>query len=613
MHRLSSFFGVIKNVSKEKTRNFCIIAHIDHGKSTLADRLIEYCKAVAEREMSNQILDNMDLERERGITIKARAVKLNYLGENNEEYTLNIIDTPGHVDFSYEVSRSLAACEGALLVVDAAQGIEAQTLANTYLAIEHGLEVVPVINKIDLPSAEPERVKHEIEEVIGIPAADAPLISAKLGLNIGDVLERIITHIPPPGGDDNARLSAIIFDSQYDAYRGVIVYIRVMDGKIKPGDRIKMMGTGAEFTVLETGFLKPLGFELCKELSAGEVGFFTAGIKNVRDTQVGDTVTNADKPAEKPLPGYRKVTPMVFSGVYPADGAKYPDLRDALEKLKLNDASLTFEPESSTALGFGFRCGFLGLLHMEIIQERLEREYGLDLITTAPSVVYKIRKTNGADVYIDNPLKYPGPTEIDWAEEPFVSASIISPTDYVGNIMELCQDRRGEFKDMKYIDSSRVELHYALPLNEIIYDFFDALKSRTRGFASLDYEFSGYRKSSLTKLDILLNGDPVDALSFIVHTDKAYGRARKIVEKLKQNIPRQLFEIPVQATVGNKIIARETVKALRKDVLSKCYGGDITRKKKLLEKQKEGKKRMRSLGSVEVPQEAFMAVLKLDE
>ena len=598
---------------KNKIRNFCIIAHIDHGKSTLADRLLENCKAVTAREMSAQLLDNMDLERERGITIKAHAVKLNYVDENNDEYILNLIDTPGHVDFNYEVSRSLAACEGAILVVDAAQGIEAQTLANTYLAIEHGLEVVPVINKIDLPGADPERVKQEIEDVIGIPAADAPLISAKLGKNIEDVLKCITTHIPPPAGDDDAPLRAIIFDSQYDAYRGVIVYIRVMDGVIKPGLEIKMFATGARFTVLETGYLRPLGLELSDSLSAGEVGFFTASIKNVKDTQVGDTVTSVQNPTLTPLPGYRKVHPMVFSGVYPADGAKYPDLRDALDKLKLNDASLTFEPESSIALGFGFRCGFLGLLHMEVIQERLEREYNLDLITTAPSVIYKIMKTNGTEVYIDNPLNYPNPTVIDWAEEPFVAANIISPTDYVGNIMELCQERRGEFKDMKYLDATRVEIHYSLPLNEIIYDFFDALKSRTRGYASLDYELSGYRKSSLVKLDILLNGDPVDALSFIVHTDKAYARARRIVEKLKENIPRQMFEVPIQATIGNKIIARETVKAMRKDVLSKCYGGDITRKKKLLEKQKEGKKRMRNLGNVEVPQEAFMAVLKLDE
>jgi len=598
---------------KELIRNFSIIAHIDHGKSTLADRLLETCNAVTSREMENQLLDNMELERERGITIKARAVKLGYKAKDGKEYTLNLIDTPGHVDFNYEVSRSLAACEGAILVVDAAQGIEAQTLANTYLAIEHGLEVVPVVNKIDLPSADPERVIHEIEDIIGIPAEDAPLVSAKMGINIEGVLEKIVEAVPAPAGDDSAPLKAIIFDSQYDAYRGVIVYIRVMDGKIRPGMNVRMMATGAEFNVVETGYLRPLGMEPCGELSAGEVGYFTASIKNVKDTQVGDTVTGVETPAAEALPGYRKVQPMVFSGVYPADGAKYPDLRDALDKLKLNDASLSYEPESSVALGFGFRCGFLGLLHMEIIQERLEREYNLDLITTAPSVIYKIRKTNGEVVMIDNPLNYPSPTEIEWAEEPFVAANIITPTDYVGNIMDLCQDRRGVFKDMKYLEETRVELHYDLPLNEIIYDFFDALKSRTRGYASLDYELTGYRKSDLVKLDIMLNGDVVDALSFIVHTEKAYARARRIAEKLKENIPRQLFEIPVQATIGNKIIARETVKALRKDVLAKCYGGDITRKKKLLEKQKEGKKRMRSLGTVEVPQEAFMAVLKLDE
>ncbi len=598
---------------KNHIRNFSIIAHIDHGKSTLADRLLEKCNAVTSREMESQLLDNMELERERGITIKARAVKLNYLANDGETYTLNLIDTPGHVDFNYEVSRSLAACEGALLVVDAAQGIEAQTLANTYLAIEHGLEVAPVINKIDLPSADPDRVAHEIEDVIGIPALDSPRISAKTGINIEGVLEQIVREIPAPEGDDDAPLRAIIFDSQYDAYRGVIVYLRVMDGTIKPGMRIRMMATGAEFDLVEVGYLRPLGYEPTDCLSAGEVGYLTASIKNVKDTQVGDTVTSVDNPATEPLPGYRKVQPMVFSGIYPADGAKYPDLRDALDKLRLNDASLTFEPESSVALGFGYRCGFLGLLHMEIIQERLEREYNLDLITTAPSVVYKIKKTNGEEVMIDNPLNYPNPTEIDWAEEPFVAASIITPTDYVGNIMELCQDRRGVFKDMKYLEETRVEMHYDMPLNEIIYDFFDALKSRTRGYASLDYELCGYRKSDLVKLDIMLNGEVVDALSFIVHTEKAYARARRIAEKLKEHIPRQLFEIPVQASIGNKIIARETVKAMRKDVLAKCYGGDITRKKKLLEKQKEGKKRMRSLGSVEVPQEAFMAVLKLDE
>ena len=599
--------------NKENIRNFCIIAHIDHGKSTLADRLLEKCKAVTEREMENQLLDDMELERERGITIKARAVRLDYISKDGGEYVLNLIDTPGHVDFNYEVSRSLAACEGALLVVDASQGIEAQTLANTYLAIEHDLEVLPVINKIDLPSADPERVKAEVEDIIGIPAEDAPAISAKMGINIEDVLEYAVENIPAPKGDENAPLRAIIFDSRYDSYRGVVVYIRVMEGEIRPGMKIKLMASGAEFDVVETGYMLPRGERPTKVLSAGEVGFFTASIKNVKDTQVGDTVTSLENPASEPLPGYRTVRPMVFSGVYPADGAKYPDLRDALDKLKLNDASLTYEPESSAALGFGFRCGFLGLLHMEVIQERLEREYNLDLITTAPSVIYKVRKTDGEELMITNPLNYPNPSEIEWAEEPFVSANIIAPTEYIGNIMELCQERRGEYKDTKYLDATRVEVHYDLPLNEIIYDFFDALKSRTRGYASLDYELQGYRKSDLVKLDILLNGEAVDALSFIVHSEKAYQRARRLAEKLKEHIPRQLFEIPIQATIGSKIIARETVKALRKDVLAKCYGGDITRKKKLLEKQKEGKKRMRNLGSVEVPQDAFMAVLKLDE
>ncbi len=598
---------------KENIRNFCIIAHIDHGKSTLADRLLEKCKAVTEREMENQLLDDMELERERGITIKARAVRLDYIAESGEEYVLNLIDTPGHVDFNYEVSRSLAACEGALLVVDASQGIEAQTLANTYLAIEHNLEVLPVINKIDLPSADPERVKGEVEDIIGIPAEDAPAISAKMGINIESVLEYAVENIPAPKGEDDAPLRAIIFDSRYDSYRGVVVYIRVMEGEIKPGMKIKLMASGAEFDVVETGYMLPRGEKQTKGLTAGEVGFFTASIKSVKDTQVGDTVTSFENPADEPLPGYRTVRPMVFSGVYPADGAKYPDLRDALDKLKLNDASLTYEPESSAALGFGFRCGFLGLLHMEVIQERLEREYNLDLITTAPSVIYKVKKTDGEELMITNPLNYPNPSEIEWAEEPFVAANIIAPTEYIGNIMELCQERRGEYKDTKYLDATRVEIHYNLPLNEIIYDFFDAIKSRTRGYASLDYELLGYRKSELVKLDILLNGDPVDALSFIVHAEKAYARARRLAEKLKEHIPRQLFEIPIQATIGSKIIARETVKALRKDVLAKCYGGDITRKKKLLEKQKEGKKRMRNLGSVEVPQDAFMAVLKLDE
>lgn len=599
---------------QNKIRNFSIIAHIDHGKSTLSDRLIECCNAVDKRSMSEQILDNMEIERERGITIKARAVQLHYNAQDGNTYILNLIDTPGHVDFNYEVSRSLAACEGAVLVVDAAQGIEAQTLANTYLALEHNLEVLPVVNKIDLPSADPQRVKREIEDIIGIPAIDAPEISAKQGINISAVLEDIIRHVPAPKGDPSARLKALIFDSQYDSYKGVIVYIRVFEGSIKPEMEIKMMNSGAVYRVVEVGHLHPIGMEAnLNGLSAGDVGYFTASIKNVQDTEVGDTVTDAENPTDTAMPGYRKVQPMVFSGIYTADGAKYPDLRDALEKLRLNDASLTFEPESSISLGFGFRCGFLGLLHMEIIQERLEREYNLDLITTAPSVIYEVEKTNGERIQIDNPLNFPNPSEIVKAYEPFVAASIITPASYVGNIMELCQDRRGEFKNMTYLDTERVELHYSLPLNEIIYDFFDALKSRTKGYASLDYELSGYKESSLVKLDILLNGDPVDALSFIVHADKAYPRARRIAEKLKEHIPRQQFEIPIQAAIGSKIIARETVKAVRKDVLAKCYGGDITRKKKLLEKQKEGKKRMRSLGSVSVPQEAFMAVLKLDE
>jgi GTP-binding protein LepA len=600
-------------IDQSKIRNFSIIAHIDHGKSTLADRLLEHCNAVSARDMENQLLDNMELERERGITIKARAVKLEYTASDGETYSLNLIDTPGHVDFNYEVSRSLAACEGAVLVVDASQGIEAQTLANTYLAIEHDLEVLPVLNKIDLPSADPVRVKEEIERVIGIPAMDAPEISAKNGINIGSVLEDVVKNIPAPKGDPKAPLQALIFDSQYDSYRGVIVYLRVINGVIRPDMDIRMMFSGAEYKVVETGFLRPIGMEPTQSLSAGQVGYFTASIKNVKDTQVGDTVTDASRPAAEALPGYRKVQPMVFSGIYTIDGAKYPDLRDALEKLKLNDASLSFEPESSAALGFGFRCGFLGLLHMEIIQERLDREYNLDLITTAPSVIYRVTKTSGEVLMIDNPLNYPNPSEIELAEEPFVAATILTPSEYVGNIMDLCQDRRGEYKNMSYLDEDRVELHYELPLNEIIYDFFDALKSRTRGYASLDYEFLEYRPSDLVKLDILLNGEIVDALSFIVHTDKAYPRGRKIAEKLKENIPRQLFEVPVQAAVGGKIIARETIKAVRKDVLAKCYGGDITRKKKLLEKQKEGKKRMRNLGSVSVPQEAFMAVLKLDE
>ena len=595
-----------------KLRNFSIIAHIDHGKSTLADRLLEECQAVEAREMEDQILDNMDLERERGITIKARAVRLKYTADDGETYILNLIDTPGHVDFNYEVSRSLAACEGAVLVVDASQGVEAQTLANTYLAIDAGLEVLPVINKIDLPAADPQRVKQEIEDIIGLPAEDAPEISAKNGINIRSVLEMIVKDLPAPTGDRTKPLRALIFDSQYDSYKGVIVYFRVMDGVIRQGMDVKMMSGGAVYKVVEVGYLHPKGMEPTDALGAGEVGYFTASIKTVSDTRVGDTVTEAENPAAEPLQGYKEVQPMVFSGIYPADGAKYQDLRDALEKLKLNDASMSYEPESSIALGFGFRCGFLGLLHMEIIQERLEREYDLDLITTAPNVVYRITKTNGESMYVYTPLDYPDPADIQLAEEPYAKVSLISPQEYVGNIMELCQNRRGEFKDMVYLDASRVELHYEMPLNEIIYDFFDCLKSKTRGYASLDYEVTGYRASNLVKLDILLNGEVVDALSFILHADKAYARARKICEKLKENIPRQLFEIPVQAAIGSKIIARETIKALRKDVLAKCYGGDITRKKKLLEKQKEGKKRMRSFGTVEVPQEAFMAVLKLD-
>ncbi|MEG1404433.1 MAG: translation elongation factor 4 [Oscillospiraceae bacterium] len=598
---------------QSKIRNFSIIAHIDHGKSTLADRLLELCGAVDIRDMSMQVLDNMDLERERGITIKARAVGMPYTAEDGITYTLNLIDTPGHVDFNYEVSRSLAACEGALLVVDASQGIEAQTMANTYLALEHNLEVLPVINKIDLPGADPLRTKTEIEDIIGIPALDAPEISAKMGLNIKAVLETVVKNIPAPGGDPTAPLRALVFDSQFESYRGVIVYMRVMDGEISKDMEVLMMASRAKYNIVEVGHLRAFGLEPCAKLSAGDVGYFTASIKNVTETQVGDTVTGLRNPASEPVPGYRPVQAMVFSGIYTADGAKYPDLRDALDKLKLNDAALSFEPESSAALGFGFRCGFLGLLHMEIIQERLEREYNLDIITTAPSVIYHVTKTDGTMVIVDNPLNYPDPAYIELAEEPFVRASIMTPTEYVGNIMELCQDRRGEYLDMQYLDDTRVELHYNLPLNEIIYDFFDALKARTRGYASLDYELSGYRSSELVKLDVLLNGDIVDALSFIVHKDKAYPRGRKIVEKLKENIPRQLFEIPVQAAIGGKVIARETIKAVRKDVLAKCYGGDITRKKKLLEKQKEGKKRMRNLGSVSVPQEAFMAVLKLDE
>ncbi len=596
-----------------KIRNFSIIAHIDHGKSTLADRLLEECNAIDQRQMEQQILDSMDLERERGITIKATAVQLTYTADDGETYALNLIDTPGHVDFNYEVSRSLAACEGAVLVVDASQGVEAQTLANTYLAIDAGLEVLPVINKIDLPSARPAEVKAEVEDIIGIPAEDSPEISAKNGINIHSVLEMIVKDVPAPTGDREAPLQALIFDSQYDSYRGVIVYTRIKQGTVRAGMDIKMMATGAVYKVVEVGTMNPLGLTPRGALGAGEVGYITASIKTVADTQVGDTITAVENPASQPLPGYRQVQPMVYSGVYPADGAKYQDLREALEKLKLNDASMSYELESSIALGFGFRCGFLGLLHMEIIQERLEREYNLDLITTAPNVVYRITKNDGQVMMIDNPLEYPDPMEIQLAEEPFVKASLIAPQEYVGNIMDLCQQRRGEFKDMVYLDANRVELHYEMPLNEIIYDFFDALKSRTRGYGSLDYELIGYRPSRLVKLDILLNGDIVDALSFILFADNAYPRARKICEKLKENIPRAQFEIPVQAAIGGKIIARETIKALRKDVLAKCYGGDITRKKKLLEKQKEGKKRMRTFGTVAVPSEAFMAVLKLDE
>ena len=594
-------------------RNFSIIAHIDHGKSTLADRLMEECNAIDLRLKAEQLLDSMELERERGITIKATAVQLDYTADNGEKYDLNLIDTPGHVDFNYEVSRSLAACEGAILVVDASQGVEAQTLANTYLAVDAGLEVLPVVNKIDLPSARPAEVKAEIEDIIGIPAEDAPEISAKNGINIHSVLEMIVHQVPPPQGDREAPLQALIFDSQYDSYRGVIVYTRVKQGTVRPGMDVRMMATGAVYRVVETGTMSPAGLVPRDALGAGEVGYITASIKTVSDTRVGDTVTGVENPAATPLPGYRQVQPMVYSGIYPADGAKYQDLREALEKLKLNDASMSYELETSVALGFGFRCGFLGLLHMEIIQERLEREFNLDLITTAPNVIYRVTKLDGTVLMVDNPLDYPSPDEIQLAEEPFVKASLIAPQEYVGNIMELCQQRRGEFKDMVYLDASRVELHYEMPLNEIIYDFFDALKSRTRGYGSLDYEFIGYRPSKLVKLDILLNGDVIDALSFILYADNAYPRARKICEKLKDNIPRAQFEIPVQAAIGGKIIARETIKALRKDVLAKCYGGDITRKKKLLEKQKEGKKRMRTFGTVSVPSEAFMAVLKLDE
>ena len=599
--------------NQKNIRNFSIIAHIDHGKSTLADRLLEKTQSVSSREMEEQLLDNMDIERERGITIKARAVKMNYHAKNGEDYEFNLIDTPGHVDFNYEVSRSLAACEGALLVVDATQGIEAQTLANTYLAIENDLEIIPVINKIDLPSADIEGTRSEIEDVIGIPAEDCPAVSAKTGQNITDVLEKIVTDIPAPKGDPDAPLKCLIFDSYYDSYRGVVVNVRVADGKVRVGTKIKMMNTGAIFDVTEVGYMSAFGLVPANELAAGEVGYITASIKNVSDTRVGDTVTELENPTAEPFEGFKKAQPMVFAGIYPADGAKYPDLRDALMKLQLNDAALTFEPETSIALGFGFRCGFLGLLHMEIIEERIEREFNLDLVTTAPSVIYRITTKDGVTSYIDNPAVYPSADEISVAEEPIVSASIIVPSEFVGGIMELCKDRRGVFIDMKYIDKTRMELHYTLPLNEIIYDFFDALKSRSKGYASLDYEFKGYAERKLVKLDILLNMEVVDALSFIVHADKAYARGRKIVEALKDNIPRQLFEVPVQAAVGGRVIARETVKAMRKDVLAKCYGGDITRKKKLLEKQKEGKKRMRKLGSVEVPPETFMAVLKLGD
>ena len=599
-------------IPQENIRNFSIIAHIDHGKSTLSDRLIELCGAVDQREMEDQLLDNMDLERERGITIKARAVGLTY-HRDGKVYTLNLIDTPGHVDFNYEVSRSLAACEGAVLIVDASQGVEAQTLANTYLALDHDLEILPVINKIDLPAADPQRTKAEIEDIIGIPAMDAPEISAKQGINIQAVLDDIVDHVPAPQGDPNAPLQALVFDSQYDSYRGVIVLMRIVAGTLRRGMEVTLMSTGASYKVLEVGHLRPIGLDPCDELGCGDVGYFTASIKNVEDTRVGDTVTESVRPCAEALPGYRPARSMVYCGIYTEDGSKYPDLRDALEKLKLNDASLSFEPESSVALGFGFRCGFLGMLHMEIIQERLEREFDLDLITTLPSVIYRITKTDGTVLMIDNPHDYPNPASIEVAEEPFVNVSIITPQEFVGNIMPLCQDLRGEYKNMQYLDSRLVELHYEMPLNEIVYNFFDTLKARTKGYASLDYEFSSYHPSELVKVDMLLNGDQVDALSFIAHKDKAYGRARKLCEKLKENIPRQLFEIPVQAAIGGKIIARETVKALRKDVLAKCYGGDITRKKKLLEKQKEGKKKMRQLGTVQIPTEAFLAVLKLDD
>ena len=600
-------------IDQSHIRNFSIIAHIDHGKSTLSDRLIELCGAVEKREMSEQILDNMDLERERGITIKARAVGLTYKAKDGETYTLNLIDTPGHVDFNYEVSRSLAACEGAVLVVDASQGVEAQTLANTYLALEHDLEILPVINKIDLPAADPERTKTEIEDIIGIPAMDAPEISAKNGINVEAVPEYIVQHVPAPKGDAASPLKALIFDSQYDAYRGVIVLVRVVDGVIRKDTPIRLMATGAEYKVLEVGHLRPMGLDPCNELAAGDVGYFTASIKNVEDTRVGDTVTESTRPCAEALPGYRPARSMVYCGIYTEDGSKFPDLRDALDKLKLNDASLSYEPETSIALGYGFRCGFLGMLHMEVIQERLEREFNLDLVTTLPSVIYEVKKTDGTTVFVDNPHNYPDPASIAEALEPFVKVTIITPNEFVGNIMPLCQERRGVYKNMQYLDQRLVEMHYEMPLNEIIYDFFDTLKAKTKGYASLDYELSEYVPSDLVKVDMLLNGDQVDALSFIAHREKAYGRARKLCEKLRDNIPRQLFEVPVQAAIGGKIIARETVRAMRKDVLAKCYGGDITRKKKLLEKQKEGKKKLRQLGTVQIPTEAFLAVLKLDE
>jgi len=600
-------------IPQQNIRNFSIIAHIDHGKSTLSDRLIELCDAVPMRDMENQILDNMDLERERGITIKARAVRLHYKAKDGETYALNLIDTPGHVDFNYEVSRSLASCEGAVLVVDAAQGVEAQTLANTYLAMDHDLEILPVLNKIDLPAADPEKVKAEVEEIIGIDCSEVPEISAKLGINVQDVLESVVKNVPAPKGDPDAPLKALVFDSQFDAYVGVVVYVRVFEGTLKAGQEIKLMASGTQHKIVECGYLRPIGVENTACIYPGEVGCFTAAIKNVKDTRVGDTVTAVSNGATEPLPGYRPVHPMVYCGIYSADGSRFEDLRDALEKLQLNDASLTYEPESSVALGFGFRCGFLGMLHMEIIQERIEREFNLDLITTLPSVIYEITKNDGTILRIDNPHDYPDPTQIAEVKEPFVTANIITPPDYVGNIMPMCQDRRGEYKGMQYLDKNLVELHYNLPLNEIVYDFFDALKARTKGYASLDYEFLDNRKSDLVKVDLLLNGDQVDALSFVAHRDKAQHRGRRFCEKLKENIPRQMFEVPIQAAIGGKVIARETVKAMRKDVLAKCYGGDITRKKKLLEKQKEGKKRMRTLGTVQMPTEAFMAVLKLDE